>query len=357
MNRTKALFLTVVTVAAVFASALPFLSEVLALTDAPVPSGTRFLVALSAIANVAVIAYHYLVPPHPKFLMVPWRRAILRVHITSGTVEFIAGIVALTSAEPEVPARVMAAAALLFHIPSAFAQTPIVFGARAIMRPGYLLCIGVHALCAVKLWLHPGSAYWVASTFLVFNVYVWCRVYYFIFDKVGLFAGARYSVSILAAGLTTTPALLGPNAILVLFTGVAVYLVCERLFFSTDSVSWAEVVREKARDSALPDDVRALFSGEATESDASASDEFFTRLDRDGDGVLRPAEVKQAMADAMLAPSMVDRFYEARIRGEVTREVFREVLWPLREIRDRAFLVKALAAARSERDKAELVFQ
>lgn len=342
-------------VALMYASAWPFLAPLTQVHEAPVPDGLKLLVALSAVANLVVIAYHYTVPAHPKFLMVPWRRALLRVHITSGTVEFAAGLAALLLPEPPVAARVMAAAALLFHVPSAFAQTPIVFGARAVMRPGYLMCIGLHAFCAVMLLLNPSSAYWVAATFLVFNVYVWCRVYYYLFDKVGLFAGARYSVSILAAGLTTTPAVLGPNAIVVLALGCAISMLLTWLCFARGPGQWAELVREKARDSALPDEVRGLFLG-AAEADAQAADTFFDTLDADHDGALTIDELKTLLVDAALPGELLERFVQTRAAGRLDRARFREHLWPLREVRERAFLVKGLAAAKSERDKAALVF-
>lgn len=355
----SSLLLNGVIIAAMYASAWPFVSDLIGVADQPVPRGLYLLVVLSAISNIIVIGYHYTVPPHPKFLMVPWRRAILRVHITSGTVELFAGLAALVMDSPEVAARVMAASALLFHAPSAFAQTPIVFGSRAIMRPGYLMCIGLHLFCAANLWVHPASAYWLVCTFLVFNVYVWCRIYYFVFDKLGLFAGARYSVSIVAAGLTTTPAILGPNAIVVLFLGCAISMVLVKLFFLRGPTAWADFVRERARDSALPDEVRSLFFGAATEHDDRAAEAFFDHLDADRDGALSTDDIKRLLVDAAISASVADRFLESRVgaTARLDRQQFKERLWPVREVRERAFLVKALAAARSERDKAELVFQ
>lgn len=50
---------------------------------------------MTALANLLGIVYHYLVPPHPKFLVVPWRSWTLRVHVTSGTVELLAGLCVL----------------------------------------------------------------------------------------------------------------------------------------------------------------------------------------------------------------------------------------------------------------------
>jgi CRP-like cAMP-binding protein len=65
--------------------------------------------------------------------------------------------------------------------------------------------------------------------------------------------------------------------------------------------------------------------------------------------------VKQLLVDAALPASVVDRFVEAR-GGGLDAARFRAELWPVREVRERAFLLQALAAAKSERDKAALVF-
>jgi hypothetical protein len=42
--------------------------------ETPIGVDTWVLVVLSTLANVIVIAYHYVIPAHPKFLMLPWRR-------------------------------------------------------------------------------------------------------------------------------------------------------------------------------------------------------------------------------------------------------------------------------------------
>ncbi len=347
----------IVFTAIMYLAAVPFLLPAWRLDDAPVSAGLWFLVAASAVMNLIVISYHYTVPPHPKFLMVPWRRWLLRVHITSGTVELIAGLSALVMDEPEVAARVMCAAALLFHVPSAYAQTPIVFGARAIMRPSYIMCIGLHAFCAVKLWMNPSSEFWAASTFLVFNVYVWCRIYYFLFDKLGLFQGARYSVTIIMAGLTTTPAILGAPAMLVLVQGCAIYMLLYWLVDLRGSGRWGDFVREAARDSAQSAEVRALWDTGHGEDDARAAEELFVRLDTDEDGRISAAEVKKLLVDSQLSPAVVERFLEVRIGEGLDREGFQNSVWPVREVREHAFLLKALDAAKSDRDKAALVFE
>ena len=198
-----AFFVHLIIVIVMAAASLPVLAPLLEVRDQPITKTVWFLVVISTVANLMVMVYHYVVPPHPKFLLTGLRRLNLRLHILSGTVELVAGIIALLVPGQRTAAMVMALTALCVHVPSALGQTPIVFGSRAVMRPSYLLCIGLHAFCAVRLLTYPESTFWVVATFLIFNVYVWCRVYYYAFDTFRLFEGARYTVAICAAGLTT----------------------------------------------------------------------------------------------------------------------------------------------------------
>lgn len=344
-------------VAVMYAAVSPFLFPAWGVGDAPLAPGTWFLVIASTIANIVVIGYHYTVPPHPKFLMVRWRKWILRVHILSGTTELIAGLLALFSSERELAAAVMALAALCFHVPSAFAQTPIVFGARAIMRPAYLLCIGLHAFSAVQLWRHPSSLFWAAATFLIFNIYVWCRIYYFLFDKLGLFRGDRYSVTIILAGLTTAPVVLGLPSVMVIVLGCGLYMALYWLFFLRRTDGWGDFVRESARDSAIPEEVRALWRTPAQQSDESAARDLFARLTDKQTGIIEHAAVATVLKEANLPSAAIQRYLEANQGRSLDFEGFLQQVWSLEAVRTHSLAREALQGASSERDKAELVFR
>lgn len=340
-----------------YAAVSPFLQTAWAVKDAPLPPWSWFLVVASTLANVVVIAYHYTVPPHPKFLMVRWRAAVLRTHIVSGTTELLAGLFALIAEERELAAQVMAIAALGFHVPTAFAQTPIVFGARAIMRPAYLLCIGLHAFSAIQLLRHPSSLYWTGATFLVFNIYVWCRIYYFIFDKIGLFRGDRYSITIILAGLTTAPVLLGLSSVLVIVVGCGLYMILYWLFFLRKGDGWSDFVREAARDSAIPDDVRALWKRPAQEPQEQAARNLFDLLDEDHDGFLEGGAVATLLKESKLPAAAVERYLGEQEGGLLDYPGFLERVWSLDAVRAHGLALVALQGAASERDKAELVFR
>ncbi len=353
MNPLKHIFI----VGMVFASLAPFLWPLTRIADRPVENSTWAVVLVSAVLNVVTIFYHYVIPPHPKFLMIGWRRAILNVHITGGMVEFVAGLTFLLMGGSEVAGAVMAIAALALHTPTALAQTPLVFGSRAVMRPAYLAATFIHAFCAGMLLAHPGSTYWVVSTFLVFNIYVWCRIYYYVFERYSLFPDSKYSVSILAAGVTALPAVLGPTAMLAIVGAIAAYMALYSAFFVRSRAEFLEFVRERARDSAFEPGVPALWDQTTGAADGAAARRFFAQLDQDKDGKLTSEDLAQGLYTTALPVDIMKRFIQ-KADGEdvIDFEAFERHFWSIREIRDHAADLEGMRAARSERDKAELVF-
>jgi len=344
-------------VAAMYVVAVPFLWPLLGVEDPPLPVAVWLLVGISAAANVVVMGYHYLVPPHPKFLLSGWRRLILRLHVLSGTVELIAGLAILLGFGHRTAAIVMALTALCVHAPTAYFQTSAVFGSRAVMRPAYLLCIGLHAFCAAQILAHPGSTYWVVATFLIFNVYVWCRLYYYVFDKFGLFEGSRYTASICFAGLTTIPAVLGPSSILLLGLGIAVYIALyNKLFIRGPEDSW-QFMRERARDASPVDGYIALLDNQGKDESRRAGDHFFRSIDVAGKGRISAEDLCRCLAASGgltegLRSSLRARFGDATLGFDD----FLDRVWPIPQVRRHALVVAATAAARTDRDKAEFVF-
>ncbi|MFM2151958.1 MAG: hypothetical protein RL199_393 [Pseudomonadota bacterium] len=304
------------------------------------------LVVASALANVVVIAYHYAIAPHPKFLVVPWRRWVLRAHILSGTVELAFGLWACFTGSTTA-ATVAALAALTLHVPSSFAQTPIVFGSKAVMVPSYLLCIVTHAYCATMLLLHPASTFWAVNTFLVFNIYVWCRVYYYLFDWAHLFDGARYSVAIVAAGATMAPALFGPMGFLLLLTFVAAYAGLYRVLFVRTPRELVEFVREHPRDAFVTATARA---------EAAALGEAFDRIDVAGEGRVPVASVESLLFAWRVPAERVDAVRKAVGGGAVTREAFGRLAADLPEVGAKAARWLRIGAACTDEARARVVF-
>lgn len=323
--------------------------------ETPIAPGTWGLVVLSAIANVIVIAYHYTIPAHPKFLMLPWRRWVLRVHILSGTIELVAGLVACFSHAPTA-ALIMGIAALFFHVPSAFFQTRIVFGSKAIMVPSYLLCILTHGFCAGMLIANPDSRMWAVNTFLVFNVYVWCRIYYYVFDLLGLFSAEKYTIAILAAGATMIPALFGSLGFMLLVAFIGLYVLLYRGLFIRSPAAYRDFVRERARESAMQSESAPLWNAPGVDEPRAA--DYFQLVDHDRDGALDRDELRRALAPWGLPAHATDEFADRLLAGgRVDPARFEEHIWSIGAVRNHGVRAVATERAASERDKAGLVFR
>lgn len=346
----------VVATLAMYLVVLPFVLPLTAVEDAPVDATTWLLVVLSAIANVMVLSYHHVVPAHPKFSLIPWRRRVLLAHIISGTTEFLAGVYACAVGGHELAGQIMAVTALLVHVPSALLQTPTVFGSRAIMRPSYRLCIGLHAFCAAMLLTYPTSTYWTVATFLLFNTYVWVRVHFYLLDKFGFFAGAKYTVAVLLAGLTTTPFVLGPAAMFIIALGWTAFIAAYTFFFVSSRAEFHDFIRERARDSAYSESALSLWQ---RGGDPDLAREFFEIIDANGDGHIEPDELEEVLLAGGLPTRAVRHYMEShRAGGTLPFEDFLTHLWPIPELRRVADeVVFTRAGERSDMDKAQFVFR
>ncbi len=166
------------------------------------------LCGISAFMNVFVLTYHVNHPPHPKFFLSIQRRTLLYLHIGSGCLELVSCLLAYLMGHAGW-ALLAAAVALAGHIPTSFYQTAIVSGSKAIMIPSYVFVTTLHLFCALHLLIDPQSTYWLLNLFLVLNTYVWVRVFYFLFGRIGLFTESLYTNSVLFAVLLVLPAVLG----------------------------------------------------------------------------------------------------------------------------------------------------
>lgn len=69
---------------------------------------------------------------------------------------------------------IQASAGLVHVITSAY-QTPIVFGARAFMLPGYTVIIMTHLLFVVRNFVSPGDVETVLDQYLALCAFTWVR--------------------------------------------------------------------------------------------------------------------------------------------------------------------------------------
>jgi hypothetical protein len=110
------------------------------------------LCLVSSFFNLFVLYFHFTHAPHPKFMILKRRKLSIYTHIISGVTEFVTCWIAFWTRNEHV-ATVAALAAILGHVPSAYYQTSIVFGAKALMVSGYLFAISLHLFAAVHLLL------------------------------------------------------------------------------------------------------------------------------------------------------------------------------------------------------------
>ncbi len=140
------------------------------------------------------------------------------------------------------------------------------------------------------------------AQYLVLCIFTWCRVYMALLHQINLATPAIYSISILLAGLTCGPFVMGPlpvNLLLVfLYLAAALWAWCGRMDpYGTD---WEELTRERVRsellDGAAMSAWRGLSPNASKEESDVAAERAFRRLDTDGSGVIE-------LGEAMRLPS------------------------------------------------------
>lgn len=327
------------------------------------------LCAASILCNFYVLYYHYSNPPHPKFSMLPARKLSIRVHTISGTIELICGIIAFFSSDPAIWAIIMASSAIIGHVTSSSYQTPIVFGAKAIMIPSYIFCIGLHLYCAVQVLLNPESMFWITNTFLVLNVYVWCRVFYVVFSRIGIFKESLYSSSILVAQLLIIPAVLGAAGNLILMSFLLGYVFLYNLIMQPTSEEKINFTRESARQTLINEQAKELWVSNYSTSGAGASDreiaqEIFNQLDVDSNGWLDIEEAKKILKQWQVPDSFAAAFISQKSQnGGFSFELFYENIWQVPSVKQRLTSNKVHSEYSnkdpktiSDREKAQMIF-
>ena len=330
-------------------------------------TGKYTLAIVSLLANIAIIYSHYKHPPHPKFLLLRKRKLSIRAHLISGSVEIVAGGVALFVPDPTIPAYVMAAAAFVHIATSAF-QTPIVFGAKAVMIPSYIGATALHLYCAAFLIFNPASPEWVLNTFLTLNIYVWVRVFYYIFEQLGLFQDSLYSVSVLSAGLFIVPAVLGPAGNLVTVGYVLIYVFLYKALFSSGELAYQ--MQENDRITLIDNEARAIWEMETVGEKVTPTIEnqlsesfarrVFDSLDKNDSDTLCAEEVQQILL-AWKAPPQFVTALTNRIAGKdkvLSFDEFYHSLWSVGRVRNRLILAgKARHATKvTNEEQAKTVF-
>ncbi|CAF1362966.1 unnamed protein product [Adineta ricciae] len=294
--------------------------------------------SISSFFNLFVLYYHYTHAPHPKFIMLPQRRLAIYTHIISGVTEFITCWIAFVTGNERI-ATIASLAAIVGHVSSAYYQTSIVFVAKALMVSGYLFAISLHLFCALNLYFAPSSVYWLLNMFLVHNIYVWCRVFYFFYGFVGLFKDTLYTNSILTSGLILFPAVLGVSANMLFLGYVALSIV---LYFAIVQPNQEERVRfvsERTRDLLVNSSVHKAWINEKIRIAKLAKDEeltdrqqaklVFDQLDYNKNGTLDYDEVCCLLKEWAAAEGLMKRFSTWSKKGDIHFNIFYNNIWRL----------------------------
>lgn len=327
-----------------------------------------FIALLSTLFNLFVVFYHYTRPAHPKFLMLPRRRFSLLLHLVAGSVELVVALLAYFTASPSL-GLITALAALLVHTPAAIYQTPIVFGSKAVMTPGYIFVIALHAYCALNLALDPGSTFWLLNTYLALNTYVWCRVFFVVLRSLDLFRESLYTTSITLSAFITFPPIMGPIASVLFLGFVLLYTLLARWLFRPSAEQYRNLVREYGRSTIIDPEAKALWManrlceagvkdpGSVNQCDEAYVRKIFDRLDTDRDGVLSSEEIKSILADWEMPVDSVRAFLRQYCAdGRIDFNTCYKKLWRIESIQNR--LTKPLQPGKtySEREQADFVF-
>lgn len=300
------------------------------------------LCAASILSNFYVLYYHYTNPPHPKFLMLPKRKLSIRTHVISGTIEIVFGVIAFFSSNPEIPATIMALSAIIGHVTSSFYQTPIVFGAKSAMIPAYIFCVGLHLYSAIHLLLEPNSNLWLINTFLVLSIYVWCRVFYFVFTTFGLFKDNLYSASILAAGVLIFPSVLGVAGNLSFILFVLVYNALYKLIMNPTPAEWISWTKEYQRQTLIDEDAKELWVNNNLSINSDELDDravaaaVFAQLDTNKTGSLDKDELKTLWQEWQVPDSFINTFLARHTDlNEFNFTSFYEQIWQIKGVKER----------------------
>jgi Ca2+-binding EF-hand superfamily protein len=300
------------------------------------------LCGASILSNFYVLYYHYTNPPHPKFLMLPKRKLSIRTHVISGSIEVLFGVIAFFSSNPEIPATIMALSAIIGHITSSFYQTPIVFGSKSAMIPGYLFFVSLHLYTAVNLLLEPSSNFWLINTFLVLSTYVWCRVFYFIFIVFGIFKDNLYSASILAAGVLILPSVLGVAGNLYFILFVLGYNGLYKLIMNPTAADWISWTKESQRQTLIDEDAKELWLSNNLSINADQLDDealaaaVFAQLDTNKAGTLDKLELKILWHEWQVPDSFINTFLDRHTNlDEFTFTNFYQQIWQIKGVKER----------------------
>ena len=191
------------------------------------------IAVFSMTCNIGVLWFHWTHAPHPKFMMRIPRMISIRTHLTSGTIEILAGLFIWFLPQCHTLGRLQAVASFV-HVATAFYQTPIVFGTQIFMVPAYLCVCFVKLAVAIKLFTGPCCVYTSLVLFNIHAIYAWCRIFIKAFIALKVFKENEYTIAIMFAGLICLPGV-GAGVNMGAVVAIGIYIACAKKFLSPDA--------------------------------------------------------------------------------------------------------------------------
>ncbi|EOD11875.1 hypothetical protein EMIHUDRAFT_437510 [Emiliania huxleyi CCMP1516] len=274
----------------------------------------RVLAAICLMLDFGVIATHWLMPVHPKFVVVKSRRRVMRAHLLSGSLQCLGGpafYAALYGGGPAAARAVCVALAAVgfgLHVPGALYLLTSAFGAVRIMIPGFLYATSAYAYSLGKLLTatdarleHDFLSYW-----LVLHVYAMNRLVFALLTRFNLLASARYTLSILIGLAIAMPAALGWASFAFCVCAIVVFnlaflAAADEASRATQDVYSASGFSNAAllpRHFVTPEGLvvaPALAAAERSLSPRERARLVFDKLDTSGDGTISKAELGELL--------------------------------------------------------------
>ena len=298
----------------------------------------RILSVVSSFFNMFVLYYHFTRAPHPKFLILPRRRISINIHIFAGILEFTTCWISyLTGSEHF--ATVASLAAILGHTPTAYYQTSIVFGSKVVMTSCYLFTISLHLFCATNLCLQPSSVYWLLNMFLTYSVYVWVRVFYYLFNTTGIFIDTLYSNSVLISVLIIAPAVLGATANFLLLAYAVINVILYFAIVQPDEEERERFLNEATRNILVNKAAHQAWINEQQRlakidmndqlADKQRAKQVFDQLCANQNGSIDSAVLVRLLHEWEASPSFIEKFINLSKKREITFDFFYRHIWCL----------------------------
>ncbi|CAF1292073.1 unnamed protein product [Rotaria magnacalcarata] len=177
--------------------------------------------------------------------------------------------------------------------------------------------------------------------FLVHNIYVWCRVFYFFFGFAGLLKDTLYTNAILTSGLILFPAVLGVSANLIFLGYVAAGVILYFVIVRPNESERASFVSERTRDLIVNRTVHDALIKEKAHllklqngdefSDQQCAKQVIDNLDKNKNGTIDAEEVIRLL-NAWDAPKIfINRFSCFSKKHEIYFSFFYRNIWRLGE--------------------------